>query len=187
MANILRPAATTVLLFTGLLGLAMPFAMTGIAGVVFPHQAGGSLVVQDGRVIGSALIGQSFTEARYFHPRPSAAGQGYDAAAGAASQLGPTSAKLVDAVRERVAANGPAPVPADAAMASGSGLDPHISPENSERQVARVAAARNMPVPRLRALLAEHVEGRELGILGERRVNVLALNRALDLADRLGR
>jgi K+-transporting ATPase ATPase C chain len=180
MTRIIRPAITTVLLFTGLLGVAMPFAMTGLAGAIFPGQAGGSLIEQDGRIVGSALIGQSFTEARYFHPRPSAAGEGYDASAGAASQLGPTSARLADAVRERIASAGPVPAPADAVMASGSGLDPHITPENAARQVARVAAARNMPETRLREILAIQVEEREFGVLGERRVNVLALNRALD-------
>jgi potassium-transporting ATPase KdpC subunit len=180
MQSILRPAATTVLLFTALLGLAAPAAMTGIAGVVFPHQAGGSLVERDGKVVGSALIGQSFAEPRYFHPRPSAAGEGYDASASAASQLGPTSEKLLAQVRDRVAEAGPAPVPADAVTASGSGLDPHVSVENAARQVPRVAAARNIPEARVLALLQQNTEGRELGILGEPRVNVLQLNLALD-------
>ncbi|ONG46384.1 potassium-transporting ATPase subunit C [Pseudoroseomonas deserti] len=180
MTGILRPAATTVVLFTALLGLAAPAALTGLAGAAFPDQAGGSLVSRDGAVIGSSLIGQAFAEPRYFQPRPSAAGDGYDASAGAASQQGPTSAKLVEAVRERVAAAGAQPVPADAVTASGSGLDPHVSPENAARQVARVAAARNLPEARVQALLQEHVEGREFGLLGERRVNVLRLNLALD-------
>jgi len=180
MTGILRPAAASVLLFTGLLGLAMPAAMTGLGAALFPAQAGGSLVARDGVVVGSSLLGQAFVEPRYFHPRPSAAGEGYDASAGAASQLGPTSAKLMDAVRERVAAAGPAPVPADAATASGSGLDPHVSPENAARQVARVAAARGLPETRVAALLREQVEPRELGLLGEPRVNVLRLNMALD-------
>ncbi|EHM00659.1 K+-transporting ATPase, C subunit [Acetobacteraceae bacterium AT-5844] len=180
MTGILRPAATTVVLFTALLGLAAPAAMTGIAGAVFPAQAGGSLLVRDGQVIGSELIGQAFADARYFHPRPSAAGSGYDASAAAASQQGPTSAKLADAVRERVAAAGLQPVPADAVTASGSGLDPHISPENAARQVPRIAAARNLPEARVLGLLQEHTEGREFGLLGEPRVNVLRLNMALD-------
>lgn len=180
MANVLRPAATTALLFTALLGLAAPAAMTGLADLAFPTQAGGSLVTRGGTVIGSTLIGQSFAEPRYFQPRPSAAGAGYDASAGAASQLGPTSTKLIDTVRERVAAAGPAPVPADAVTASGSGLDPHVSPANAARQVARVAAARGLPEARVQALLAEYTEGRELGLLGEPRVNVLRLNMALD-------
>ncbi len=180
MRNILRPAATTVVLFTALLGMAAPAALTGIAGAVFPRQAGGSLVQRDGQVVGSALIGQAFAEPRYFQPRPSAAGAGYDASAGAASQQGPTSGKLADAVRQRVAAAGPQPVPADAVTASGSGLDPHITPENAARQVPRVAAARGLPEARVRSLLQHHTEGRELGLLGEPRVNVLRLNLALD-------
>jgi K+-transporting ATPase ATPase C chain len=180
MAGILRPAATTVVLFTALLGLAAPAAMTGIAGAAFPNQAGGSLIERDGQVVGSALIGQAFAEPRYFQPRPSAAGNGYDAGAGAASQQGPTSAKLADAVRERVAQAGPQPVPADAVTASGSGLDPHISPENATRQVPRIAAARNLPEARVLALLRQQAKGRELGLLGEPRVNVLQLNLALD-------
>ncbi|MCG7360330.1 potassium-transporting ATPase subunit KdpC [Roseomonas sp. ACRSG] len=180
MTGILRAATTTVLLFTGLLGLAAPAAMTGIADAVFPGQAGGSLIERDGQVVGSALIGQAFAEPRYFHPRPSAAGSGYDASAAAATQQGPTSAKLAEAVRERVAAAGPKPVPADAVTASGSGLDPHISPENAARQVPRIAAARGLPEARVLILLRQHTEGRELGLLGEPRVNVLRLNLALD-------
>lgn len=180
MTGLLRPAATTVVLFTALLGLAAPVALTGIAGTVFSAQAGGSLIKRDGQVVGSTLIGQSFAEPRYFQPRPSAAGNGYDASASAASQQGPTSAKLVDAVRQRVAAAGPLPVPADAVTASGSGLDPHISPENAARQVQRVAAARGLREDQVVTLLHQHTEGRELGVLGEPRVNVLRLNLALD-------
>jgi len=180
MTGLLRPAATTVVLFTALLGLAMPAAMTGVAQAVFPTEAGGSLIEREGRVVGSALIGQAFAEPRYFQPRPSAAGDGYDASAGAASQQGPTSTKLVDAVRERVAAAGANPVPADAVTASGSGLDPHITPENAARQVQRIAGARGIPADRIQALLQQHTEGRELGFLGEPRVNVLQLNLALD-------
>jgi K+-transporting ATPase ATPase C chain len=180
MTGILRPAATTVVLFTVLLGLAAPAAMTGIAGAAFPSRAGGSLIERDGQVVGSTLIGQAFAEPRYFQPRPSAAGNGYDASAGAATQQGPTSAKLADAVRERVAQAGPRPVPADAVTASGSGLDPHISPENAARQVPRIAAARNLPEARVLTLLQQHTEGREFGLLGEPRVNVLQLNLALD-------
>jgi K+-transporting ATPase ATPase C chain len=183
MSGIFRPAIATVALFTALLGVAMPLAMTGVAGVVLPTQAGGSLIEQGGRVVGSALIGQNFTEARYFHPRASNAGtDGYDATASAATQFGPTSAKLIDAVRERVAEAGPVPVPADAVTASGSGLDPHISPANAERQVSRVAEARGWPAERVQDLLAAHTEGRELGLLGEPRVNLLRLNLALDAA-----
>lgn len=192
MASLLRPAFAIVGLFTLLLGLAVPLAFTGAAGVAFPTQAGGSLVERDGRVIGSALLGQAFTGERYFHPRPSATSEPdpendgstraapYNAAASAASQLGPTSAALLDAVRERVAALGGGPVPADAVTASGSGLDPHISPENAMRQARRVAGARGLPEARVSALVAEHTEGRTLGLLGEPRVNVLRLNLALD-------
>ena len=181
MMGFLRPALVMVGGFSLLLGLAAPLAMTGIAQAVFPVQANGSLIERNGSVIGSALLGQNFAEPRYFQPRPSATSAGpYDAAASGASNLGPTSAALLDAVKERVAANGGAGVPADAATASGSGLDPHISPENAARQVARVARARSLPEARIAALLAEHIEGRAFGLLGEPRVNVLQLNLALD-------
>ena len=181
MVGILRPALVTVALFTALLGFAAPLAMTGIAGALMSARAGGSLIERDGRVVGSALIGQNFAEASYFHGRTSNAGaDGYDATASAATQLGPTSAKLVEGVRKRVAEAGPVPVPADAVTASGSGLDPHVTPANAERQVARVAKAQGMPAERVRALVAANTEARELGILGEPRVNVLRLNLALD-------
>jgi K+-transporting ATPase ATPase C chain len=181
MTAILRPAIAVVGLFTLLLGLAVPFAFTGLAGVAFPNQAGGSLIERDGRVIGSALLGQNFADPRYFHPRPSATSPDpYNAAASAASQLGPTSEALLEAVRQRVAAAGGGPVPADAATASGSGLDPHISPENAARQIGRVAQARGLPEARLADLVAQHTEGRQVGLLGEPRVNVLRLNLALD-------
>ncbi len=180
MIALIRPAITMVLAFTLLLGLMVPLAFTGLAGVLFPNQAGGSLVVREGRVVGSALLGQNFTEERFFHPRPSATATPYDAAASAASQLGPTSAALLDAVTERVAALGGGPVPADAATASASGLDPHISPENALRQVMRVARARGLPEAQVAALVAARVEAREFGLLGEPRVNVLRLNLALD-------
>lgn len=192
MTAILRPAISVVVLLTLVLGLAVPLAFTGVAGVVFPTQAGGSLVEREGRVIGSTLIGQAFTSERYFHPRPSATTEAdpdnegstraapYNAAASAASQLGPTSAALLEAVTERVAALGGGPVPADAVTASGSGLDPHISPENAARQIRRVAQARGLPDSRLAQLVAQHTEGRQLGLLGEPRVNVLRLNLALD-------
>ena len=192
--SFLRPAVTMVVALTLLLGLAIPAAFTGLAGAVMPRQAGGSLIERDGRVVGSALIGQNFAEARYFHPRPSATSAAdpedstktvdapYNASASAASQRGATAQVLIDAVRERVAEAGPAPVPADAVTASGSGLDPDISPENAARQVARVAAARNLPEARVRALVATATQGPELGFLGAPRVNVLALNLALDAA-----
>lgn len=186
----LRPALTLIGFFTVLLGIAVPLAFTAVAGLVMPHQAGGSLIERDGRVVGAALLGQNFTSDRYFQPRPSATSEAdpdkegstrnapYNAAASAASQLGATSALLLEAIKERVGdAKG---VPADAVTASGSGLDPHISPENAARQVARVAAARGLAEARVAALLAANTEGREFGFLGEKRVSVLRLNLALD-------
>ncbi len=181
MTSLLRPAFVLVSLFTLLLGLAVPLAFTGIAGAVFPVEAGGSLVSRDGKVIGSVPVGQAFATNRYFHPRPSATSAApYDAAAGAASQLGPTSGALLEAARGRVAELGGAPVPADAATASGSGLDPDISPANAASQVARIAMARGLPQAAVAALVSGHVEERPLGLLGEKRVNVLRLNLALD-------
>ncbi|MBR0683045.1 potassium-transporting ATPase subunit KdpC [Roseomonas eburnea] len=181
MTALLRPAFAVVGLFTLLLGLAVPLAFTGVAGLVFPGEAGGSLVERQGRMVGSMLLGQNFTSERYFHPRPSATSPDpYNAAAGAASQLGPTSAALGEAVTERVAAAGGGTVPADAVTASGSGLDPHISPANAARQVPRIAAARGLPEARVAELVARHTEGRQFGLLGEPRVNVLRLNLALD-------
>ncbi|HWL80489.1 MAG TPA: potassium-transporting ATPase subunit KdpC [Roseomonas sp.] len=192
MLALLRPAFAVVGLFTLLLGLAVPLGFTGVAQLAFSAQANGSLIERDGKVVGSALLGQDFSADRYFHPRPSATAEAdpdhpgqtraapYNGAASAASQLGPTSAALLAAVRERVAALGGGPVPADAATASGSGLDPHVSPANAAAQVARVAAARGLPEGRVAALLHEQIQGRELGLLGEPRVNVLRLNLALD-------
>lgn len=192
--SLLRSAATLVVGFTLLLGLAMPVAMTGLATTFLPDLAGGSLIERDGHVIGSALIGQNFTGDRYFHGRPSATTASdpqdssrtvdspYNAASSAASQRGPSNRALIDAVRERVAAAGAAPVPADAVTASGSGLDPDISPENAARQVARVAQARGMPEERVRAILRENTTMPILGFLGVERVNVLRLNLALDAA-----
>lgn len=181
MTALLRPALVLVALLTLLLGVAAPLALTALAGAVLPYRAGGSLLERDGHPVGSALLGQAFASPRYFQPRPSSAGTaGYDATASAASQLPPTSAALRDSVRERAAAAGAAPVPADAVTGSASGLDPHISPANAARQVARVAAARGLPEARVRELLAAHTQGRELGLFGEPRVNVLELNLALD-------
>ncbi|MBS7811880.1 potassium-transporting ATPase subunit KdpC [Roseococcus pinisoli] len=174
----LRPLLSLLLGSTLLLGVATPLAMTAVAERVMPGRAEGSLVRQDGRVIGSALIGQDFPGDEWFHSRPSAtSARPYDASSSAASQQGPTSAALLAAVRERTA--GGHHVPADAATASGSGLDPHISPENARLQVVRVAAARRLPAPQIAALVDRFVEGRELGLLGEPRVNVLRLNLAL--------
>jgi K+-transporting ATPase ATPase C chain len=183
----LRPAIVSVLVFTGLCGLVFPLLITGIANLIFPHQSQGSLIVHNGQVVGSELIGQNFSKPEYFHPRPSAAGSGYDAACSGGSNLGPTSQKLMDQIRDRATAyrteNGlaeAAPVPADAVTASASGLDPHISPENAGLQAARVARSRDLDPAVVRDLIRRNTEGRTFGILGEPRVNVLKLNLALD-------
>lgn len=175
----IRPLLSSLLGLSLLTGVAAPLGFTALAGLALPHQAGGSLIERDGRVVGSALLGQDFADARWFQGRPSAtAPTPYNAMAGAASQLGPTSAALLEAVTERVA--GARGVPADAATASASGLDPHISPQNARGQVARVAAARGLAPARVAALVEAAVEGREWGLLGEPRVNVLRLNLALE-------
>ena len=198
MLSHLRPALVMIVLMTIITGIAYPLAMTGIAGALFPHQAAGSLIERDGKVIGSSLIGQNFGKDEYFHPRPSATTDTdpadatktvpapYNAANSAGSNLGPTSKALVDRVRDDVAKlkaeNPNAPIPGDLVTTSGSGLDPHVSPESAAFQVPRVAKARKMSVADVTALVAAHTEGRLFGLLGEPRVNVLELNLALDAA-----
>jgi K+-transporting ATPase ATPase C chain len=198
MSKEIRPAIVLVVVLTLITGLIYPLVMTGIAGAIFPTQAQGSLIERDGKVVGSALIGQEFTSAQYFHGRPSATtapdpndatktvSAPYNAANSGGSNLGPTNKALVERVQGDVdklkQENPSAPVPIDLVTTSGSGLDPHISPQAALFQVPRVAKARNMPEDRLRQLVNENVEGRTLGLLGEPRVNVLALNLALDRA-----
>jgi K+-transporting ATPase ATPase C chain len=180
-------ALRTTLVFTLITGAAYPLIVTGLAKGLFRHQADGSLIQANGRTVGSAWIGQRFSKPGYFHGRPSAAGNdGYDGLSSGGSNLGPTNQKLADRTAEDVKkfrAENPdfaGPVPADAVTASGSGLDPHVSPETAEAQVARVAAARGGNVEAIRKLVAANTEGRQWGFLGEPRVNVLQLNLALD-------
>ncbi|MFL5385222.1 MAG: potassium-transporting ATPase subunit KdpC [Longimicrobiaceae bacterium] len=191
MKNQLRPAIVMTLALMVITGLVYPGIVTGLAQALFPRQANGSMVSVNGRVVGSELIAQGFASPAYFHPRPSAAGSGYDATASGGTNKGPTDRKLADtlvaqAVDEAASQDGAVKghVPADMATRSASGLDPHISPANAELQVARVAAARAADPARVRALVARHLEGRTFGLLGEPRVNVLLLN--LDLDHELG-
>jgi K+-transporting ATPase ATPase C chain len=183
----LRNAAMLLLLMTVITGIAYPLLVTGLAQAVFPVQANGSLLAKDGKPIGSALIGQPFTASKYFWGRPSATvPQAYNGTASNGSNLGPINPALADAVRQRIAAlqaadpGNTAPIPVDLVTASGSGLDPEISPAAAQYQLARVARARGLPLAEVQALVARCTRGRQLGVLGEPRVNVLELNLALD-------
>ena len=185
MLSQLRPAIVMVALFTLLLGVAYPLAVTGVAQLAFPAQADGSLIRDaDGQVIGSALIGQPFAGARYLHPRPSAAGDGYDASASSGSNLGPLNADLAARIRTDADAiradTGATVIPADAVTTSASGLDPHISPAYARLQAARVARARGTDVAAVQQVIDANTEGTLLGFIGQPRVNVLLTNRALD-------
>ena len=185
MRNVITAALMTVVT-TVLLGIVYPLAITGIAQVVFPDKANGQLIEQNGKIVGSRIIGQGFSAPGYFRSRPSAAGTGYDAANSAGTQLGPTNKKLVDNVTANVEAarkeNAGAPVPIDLVTTSASGLDPHLSPAAADFQVPRVARERGVSESALRAFVAAHTDGRQFGFLGEPRVNVLELNLALDAA-----
>ncbi|HTQ71795.1 MAG TPA: potassium-transporting ATPase subunit KdpC [Acidocella sp.] len=180
----LRPAFSLVVLFTLFLGFVLPEVFTGAMQATLPFQANGSLLTENGKVVGSALIGQNFTDAKYFQPRPSALDKPYDAATSGASNLAPTSASLQTSVQQRVAAYikafGPGPVPADAATASGSGLDPDISLANALRQAPAVAAARHLPAATVISLVQQMTHHAFLGVVGTDHVNVLELNLALD-------
>lgn len=182
MLPYLRPALFLLIVLSIITGIAYPLTVTGIAQILAPHSASGSIVTLNGKPVGSVLVGQAWTNDRYFHGRPSAAGAGYDGLASSGSNLGPTSQKLMDRVKRDVdtlKASG-LPVPADAVTASGSGLDPHISPAYARLQVQRVAKARSLDEAKVQAILDESVELPALGLFGEPRVNVLLLNRSLD-------
>lgn len=187
MNTLLRPAISLLLALTVITGVLYPLAATGLAQLIFPHQANGSLIVKEGKPIGSSLIGQSFTDARYFWGRPSATSPNpYNGSSSSGSNTGPSNPALVDAVKQRIAdlhavdPSNKAPVPVDLITASASGLDPEITPAAAAYQVARVAEARKLSVSQVQALVEECTSGRTLGILGEPRVNVLKLNLALD-------
>jgi K+-transporting ATPase ATPase C chain len=181
----LRPAIVSMVLFTALLGLAYPLGVAGLAQALFPAQASGSLIRNAaGDVVGSRWIGQNFKDEAYLRPRPSAAGKdGYDASGSSGSNLGPMNQDLVARIKadaEALRAESKAPIPVDAVTSSGSGLDPHVSPANAARQVPRIAAARKIPAAEVQAVIAANTEGSTFGLLGEPRVNVLAVNLALD-------
>lgn len=187
MSKLLRQSLVLLLVMTVITGVLYPLASTGLAQLIFPHQANGSLIVKDGKPVGSVLIGQAFTAPQYFWGRPSAtAPNPYNGASSSGSNQGPTNPALTDAVKQRIATlraadpGNTAPVPVDLVTASGSGLDPQISPAAAQYQLARVARVRGLPVAQVQALLAAHTSGRWLGMLGEPRVNVLRLNLALD-------
>lgn len=192
IVSAIRPAIVLIAFFTLLTGLVLPLGFNGLGAAVLPYQAGGSLIIRDGTVVGSALIGQAFTAENYFHGRPSATTDTdpadstkqvpvpYNASSSGASNLAPTSQALIDRVKGDIDAAGPAPVPADAVTTSASGLDPHISPANAARQVSRVAKARGLREDDVRTLLDSKIDGRLFGLIGEPRVNVLRLNLALD-------
>jgi potassium-transporting ATPase KdpC subunit len=188
MKQILIPAVMLTLVITVLTGLVYPLVVTGLSQVLFPHRANGSLIEANGKVVGSELIGQKFTRPEYFHGRPSAAGDGYDAANSGATNFGPTNQNLVNRVRDDVTKfrqENPTytgPIPADLLTSSASGLDPHISPASAFAQVDRVAKARGVSADAVRRTVEQRVEGRQFGIFGEPRVNVLALNLDLDKA-----
>lgn len=184
MHSVWKTSIRFTLVTTVLLGIAYPLVVTGIASVFFPRQAAGSLIVKDGQVIGSSLLAQSFTSDRYLHPRPSAAGNGYDATASGGSNLAQSNAKLIQRVQgdiDKLSAQNPGkPVPIDMVTTSGSGLDPDITPDAAYFQAPRVARARSLGEERVHQLIQQHITGRQFGILGEPRVNVLALNLDLD-------
>jgi len=179
LISVLMTVATTILL-----GIIYPLVVTGLAQVIFPYKANGQLIQKDGKIVGSSIIGQGFAGAAYFHSRPSAAGNGYDAANSAGANLGPTNQKLIDRVNADVAAaqvdNPGKAVPIDLVTTSASGFDPHITPASAEFQLQRIARERGASIDEIRALITKHTEGRQLGIFGEPRVNVLELNLDLD-------